>query len=207
MIFSKKQKGETLIEVITALTALVLAGMASVTVIISVMHSNAISKEYLIAQNLAREGIEGVISIRNTNWLKYPSDKKNCWLALDPGDCGTKVVDNGTYILEMGTGSSGFKLTNKGTNALDLTATGGEDNATNAGFIMKVEADTGLYKQGENVTETTEPHKPNFYRMIKFEQVDVEDLNKFKVTVTMQWFTKSQVNTYELTSIITNYAK
>ena len=67
----KTKKGETLIEVITALTSLVIAGLAAVTVILAVMNTTAISKDYLIAQNLAREGLEGVINIRDTNWLIF----------------------------------------------------------------------------------------------------------------------------------------
>jgi len=87
------KKGETLIEVIAALTSLVLAGIAAMTLIISVMTSTAISKEYLIAQNLAREGIEGVTNIRDTNWLLYPSEKATKWLTVDTG---------GFYKLEKG---------------------------------------------------------------------------------------------------------
>jgi len=53
-----------------------------------------------------------------------------------------------------------------------------------------------------NGAETT----PAFYRMITFEEVDGSS-DKYKVTVTIQWLNRSQVSKYELTSIITNYAK
>lgn len=95
------KKGETLIEVIAALTSLVLAGIAAMTLVISVMTSTAISKEYLIAQNLAREGIEGVTNIRDTNWLLFPSQKDTKWLEV-----GTTKF----YKLENGDKKE-FKLT------------------------------------------------------------------------------------------------
>jgi len=103
MKYQVNKKGETLIEVIAALTSLVLAGVAVMTLIISVMSSTAISKEYLIAQNLAREGIEGVINIRDTNWLLYPSEKDAKWLEIN---------ENGFYILENS--SDKFSLEEKG---------------------------------------------------------------------------------------------
>jgi len=202
MILNKKQKGETLIEVITALTALVLAGVASVTVIISVMHSNAISKEYLIAQNLAREGIEGVISIRNTNWLKHPSDKKTKWLCIDPqdGECQS-VSEVEHYILNRTKLSQGFYLEDKSPAVLDLS--NGPDND-----FKLILSSFGLVSSAKIYTHNTtgEDTNPEFHRMITFEKVDDSD-EKYKVTVSVQWLNKSKPSKYELTSIITNYAK
>ena len=35
------------------------------------------------AINLAREGIEWVVNIRDTNWLRFSSDVKNCWRVIN----------------------------------------------------------------------------------------------------------------------------
>lgn len=35
------------------------------------------------AINIAREGIESVINIRDTNWLRFSSDRTNCWIVKD----------------------------------------------------------------------------------------------------------------------------
>jgi hypothetical protein len=35
------------------------------------------------AINIAREGIEGMTNIRDTNWLRFSSDKVNCWKVKD----------------------------------------------------------------------------------------------------------------------------
>ncbi len=197
-----KQKGETLIEVITALTALVMAGVAAVTVIISVMQANAISKDYLIAQNLAREGIEGVITIRNTNWLKYPSTKATDWRCIaDNGTaCTQRFEKDKHYILNRENAASGWKffLEEKLSAQLELS-----DGTKDPEFELKLTplGQTNIY------THTGTQSSPQFYRMITFEEVTAGNTDKYKVTAKIQWESKSQVNTYVLTSIITNYAK
>lgn len=35
------------------------------------------------AINIAREGMEAVMNIRDTNWLRFSSDRKHCWLSKD----------------------------------------------------------------------------------------------------------------------------
>jgi len=192
MIYKLNKKGETLIEVITALTSLVLAGVAAVTVIISMMQSNAISKEYLIAQNLAREGIEGVITIRNTNWLRFPSTKSTDWLCLNadsnPVSCTETVAITNHYRLNYK--NNEFILENEASTPIAPE--------TGNAFQLNLTS-TSLYthESGEN---------SGFYRMITFEQID-GSTDKYKVTATVQWMNRSKVNEYKLSSIITNYAK
>ncbi|HPU94791.1 MAG TPA: hypothetical protein PK398_01290 [Candidatus Gracilibacteria bacterium] len=192
MIYKLNKKGETLIEVITALTSLVLAGVAAVTVIISMMQSNAISKEYLIAQNLAREGIEGVITIRNTNWLRFPSTKSTDWLCVsansNPVSCTETVARTNHYRLNYK--NNEFILENEASTPIAPE--------TGNAFQLNLTS-TSLYthESGEN---------SGFYRMITFEQIDGSP-DKYKVTATVQWMNRSKVNEYKLSSIITNYAK
>lgn len=195
MIYKLNKKGETLIEVITALTSLVLAGVAAVTVIISMMQSNAISKEYLIAQNLAREGIEGVITIRNTNWLRFPSTKSTDWLCvsanLNPLNCTARVNISNNYRLNYK--NNEFILEEKASKTI----------APETGNIFQL----NLYVQGSTLLYTHESGESSgFYRMITFETIDTST-DKYKVTATVQWMNRSKVNEYKLSSIITNYAK
>lgn len=60
------------------------------------------------AVNLAREWIEAVTNIRNTNWLRFSSDRKNCWdsknysnACFNPstGASTNKINANEEYIL------------------------------------------------------------------------------------------------------------
>jgi hypothetical protein len=148
------KKGETLIEVIAALTSLVLAGIAVMTLIISVMNSTAISKEYLIAQNLAREGMEGVTNIRDTNWLLYPSKKTDCWMIIDSSAClGTQPVINEDYRLAK-TASGNFKLEKSVL----------WDDTLKSNDYFKIQS------------------QPAFYRKIEFTQID-SDTAQVTVTV------------------------
>jgi len=175
------KKGETLIEVIAALTSLVLAGIAAMTLVISVMTSTAISKEYLIAQNLAREGIEGVTNIRDTNWLLSPSEKATKWLEVDPADF---------YILEKT--DDKFSLKNKGVSSV-----------SDGNYQLWVNS-KGIYSHDQADKVTPQP-VPTFYRRITFS--NMADPDTIKVTVKIYWENKSNPTTYELSSILANYEK
>lgn len=175
------KKGETLIEVIAALTSLVLAGIAAMTLIISVMSSTAISKEYLIAQNLAREGIEGVTNIRDTNWLLYPSEKGTKWLKVDP---------TGFYILKKT--DNKFSLENK------------EVRKINEADIYRLWLDgKNIYTHEPKIKADPQPF-PTFYRQITFKKITDDTI---QVTVKVYWESKSKPTTYELSSILANYEK
>lgn len=62
------------------------------------------------AINIAREGIEGMTNIRDTNWLRFSSDKINCWKVKDyssscignplaPYPANPWYISTGSYIL------------------------------------------------------------------------------------------------------------
>ncbi len=62
------------------------------------------TEDTIKAINLAREWIEWVISWRNTNWLRFSSDKTNCWRVLDYNSTCiwgtlTVVASTWSYIL------------------------------------------------------------------------------------------------------------
>jgi type II secretory pathway pseudopilin PulG len=69
------------------------------------------TEDTIKAINLAREGIEGVINLRNTNWLRFSSDKTNCWKVKDyTSSCigstaGTDDLLSGSYLLYTNNGA------------------------------------------------------------------------------------------------------
>ncbi len=63
------QSGQTMIEVIIALFMLTMALVAGLGLAIYSNSRNVNNRNQLIATNLAREGIEGVRILRDTNWL------------------------------------------------------------------------------------------------------------------------------------------
>ena len=72
-------KGETILETMIAMTILSLGITMTTTIIASSLRNINASKNRVIAVNIAREGIEAMRNIRDTNWLKYSSKKRDCW--------------------------------------------------------------------------------------------------------------------------------
>lgn len=67
------------------------------------------------AINIAREGIEGMTNIRDTNWLRFSSDKTNCWKvkdyssscigsALPPYPANPWYISTGSYTIDTNNG-------------------------------------------------------------------------------------------------------
>jgi type II secretory pathway pseudopilin PulG len=71
------------------------------------------TEDTIKAINLAREGIEWVTDWRNTNWLRFSSDRENCWKAKDYdstciGDTSELISNkilSGSYTLNVRNGA------------------------------------------------------------------------------------------------------
>jgi len=63
------------------------------------------TEDRIKAINLAREWIEWMTNIRNTNWLRFSSDRRNCWstLSYDSGciwnPIGWDRIGGGSHVL------------------------------------------------------------------------------------------------------------
>ena len=73
------RKGESIIEAVIALTILAIGISMVSTIIGSSLRSINASKNRIIAISIAREGIEAMRNIRDTNWLKFNSTRRECW--------------------------------------------------------------------------------------------------------------------------------
>ena len=60
-----------MVEVLIALTVLIIGAMGSLRLLGVAGVNNQLTKERVLATNLAREGIEAVRNIRDTNWLRF----------------------------------------------------------------------------------------------------------------------------------------
>ncbi len=97
--YSIKKTGETLIEVLIAIVILVIF-LSSILVILNrAIMINSNIENRITALSLAREGIEGVRHIRDTNWLRFSGNKRENWLCIDT-DCNEKIND-GFYRLDF----------------------------------------------------------------------------------------------------------
>lgn len=80
---SPKQRAETIIEILTAITVITLVITSTYSVLLRASKTNTAIKNRVIALNIAREGLEGVRNIRDTNWLRYSGDRRGKWLCRD----------------------------------------------------------------------------------------------------------------------------
>jgi type II secretory pathway pseudopilin PulG len=81
----KNQKGQSLLELLVAILILVMVVTATITLIVTSINAGRASRDKLLATNLAREGIEIVRNIRDSNWVDPASPAPN-W---DEGLTGT----------------------------------------------------------------------------------------------------------------------
>lgn len=96
-------RGETLAETIIALSILAIGITVASTVILNSVRNLAVAKQRVIAINIAREGIEAMRSIRDTNWLLYSDRRRQCW-NHDPGagacnPAAPTPIEPGFYVI------------------------------------------------------------------------------------------------------------
>ncbi len=84
--YKLKNSGETITEVMVSTVILVTILVASFTILKNAVETNMDVRNRIIALNIAREGVEGVRNIRDTNWLKYSGDRREKWLCYDTLD-------------------------------------------------------------------------------------------------------------------------
>ncbi len=89
----KKHPGETITEVLVSVVILVAILASSFAVLKNAIATNVDVRNRIIALNIAREGIEGVRNIRDTNWLKYSGDRRGKWLCHDTPDSLNTCAD------------------------------------------------------------------------------------------------------------------
>lgn len=113
----KNTSAETLAEVLIALIVLSVGAVGAMTLVSMSIRANSEAEERLIAYNLAREGVEAIRSIRDTNWLRFPGDRANCWDVLpdinDPTTCASydKLSDRSPYIVSPNIGDANMLFT------------------------------------------------------------------------------------------------
>lgn len=104
-----KKKGSTMIELIVMMAMMALGISSMLWVIGSGVDFAKNTEDNIKAINLAREGIEWMRNLRDTNWLRFSSDKENCWKSLNyDGSC----IGNNAFLNTVSSGSYIVYLTN-----------------------------------------------------------------------------------------------
>ena len=124
MNFFRNNKGETIAETIIAVSVLAIGITITSTLMSSSIQNMNNSKNRVIAINIAREGLEAVRNIRDTNWLRFSGKRRICWNHLPQNlnsECADVCVDTavdldsttdtpitpGTYIVYKAEGVGG----------------------------------------------------------------------------------------------------
>jgi len=79
-----KKKGFTLVEVMVVVLIVSITFVGIIWGIISTTNYLTETRQKVMALNLAKEGVEIVYNIRNTNWRRRYEQKDACWLNADP---------------------------------------------------------------------------------------------------------------------------
>ncbi len=99
----KSQRGNSIIEVMVVIIILTIGITGAYNIISSGQKLSSTAENRIKAINIAREGLEAVENIRDTNWIKFSSDYNNCWKVKDYdttciGNSGKEYL-TGSYIL------------------------------------------------------------------------------------------------------------
>ncbi|MFA6435528.1 MAG: hypothetical protein WCW30_00100 [Candidatus Gracilibacteria bacterium] len=207
----RSQTAETLAEVIIALVVLAVGATGASTLIYVSISANAEGEQRIEAYNLAREGVEAVRNIRDTNWLRFPGNRTDCWdVTLETTD-PTTCADISTIKIGNEEGISyviypQLNETDEGGNpATDLFSWKlfaiFDPDRTNAEIYEYPFGDDILYVNdplhtlGESLTRTP------YERIIRIEKKD----DTMIVTSTVSWQFKNRMKTVTFMDELTNY--
>lgn len=204
----KEPRGESLIEVITAIFVLVVGSSVATSIIVTSTQSNSFNRDNLIALNLAIEGVEAIRTIRDNNWLRFSFDKENCWNILpkvsscDPGD--PKKIEAGNYTAGLDA-SYAWNLNNKKDSKLDLDPSRLESSKD---FQLKLQA-RGTSPDKQNIYNDVAGDKgytkdSPFYRMITI-GYDGKANDKMNVASTVQWLFQGRKHEITINDKLLNY--
>ena len=207
-----KKLGMVLTECLTAIALITVCIVILSGVITSSASSTAMSKDYVIAQNLANEATNAVEIVRNSNWL-ICSDKKNThWLVTDPITilkCPSNIIKADTssfYIPVFNTTTGAWSLQVATPTDLDLSNT--PIASSNSKYRLRLkDIGDGVTMYIQNSTGGTDT---KFYRRIKFTNIDPPlplDATTAEFEVKVEWLDGAKVRKFISAGTINNYSE
>lgn len=204
-------RGESLLEVVIAITILTTVLSSAFGVLIQASATNGNSVNRVIALNLAREGIESVRNIRDTNWLKYSGDRRSKWLCLDTvstlNACEGNTISSiteGTYRVEFSESAGRYFLKKI---AEDLT----EKEVLPKEFFRLYQTSAGRISHESTFNEAL-----SFYRQIRlvpesdYLNVGCHDVGcpkdvRLNVLVRVQWLDGKNIRSLDLETYLYDF--
>lgn len=173
------------------------------------------------AIQIARDGLEAMTNIRNTNWLLYGADYENCWNVFDydPNCIGnTTIPSDGSNVDIQHTVSQWIRLRRNANNQFQavVMSHGLNDNFSNStyrdNFTVKKDS-RGFYTQNPAAVNTL---SPTYTREMRIDYLNAANASqwpeasnnpKMKVTAIIQWTdpAKNDTQRLEMSTILTNW--
>ena len=208
------KRGLVLAEAMIGVVTLITASIVVSSVIKNALETTALSRDYLIANNLANEVIQEVKAFRNSNWMVRPDDS-DCWLVLTLGvSTVCDVAANPSIALSQGEeyavvgegGSASFVPLSAGANGLAVQAANGADQIVFDQLNLYQNEDSGelfALDDPSNIPADAAPSK--YFRNLEVLEYDpiVNETATMKTTV--QWTDRKKVRSLERTFVIYNY--
>ena len=192
--------GLILTEALLAVTLLTIGGIALGVTINNAIQVTAISRNFMIGQNLVTEAIEAVKNVRDTNWLMHPQNPE-LWLCLVPAqNCQTTVRSTTPTLLAENTDSRWNLKYALSTDDLSLENYSQQQKEYRL-WLAKVDTHAGSYWRYVPSTSADITSESPYYRRIKFLSVNAESAT-FEVKV--QWYEGVKVRTISKTYVISN---
>ena len=229
------KSGETIMETVIALSILAIGLTMPSALIATSLRNINISKNRVIAVNIAREGIEAVRNIRDTNWLKYSGRKRICWNHL-PQDLISETCDGNNPI-----GADEYVVYKNIDHRWRLAEAGIVDDFDNRKlYTVDIDTEVDTDKDGDKTNDGDMYNhlpeenggdamgrdnviKTSFSRVVKIEYLkndgDVVDkiawgaldmagksaLNRMRITSTVTWVRGATEQSVELKTHLTDY--
>ncbi len=178
---TNSRRAGTLIEVLIASTILVVAIVAIAGTMLMAQKASRLSRDRLIATNLAVEGIEIVRNIRDTNWVRFSGDRGNCWMTV----VGAPNCSNSYESIAADPGKNFYTVFVVSSLMWQLGAMSGNLNTSPATFQLKEEtlaANKTILASGGAGTPT------RFFRQIDINPDPILPGEKIEVISTVQWY-------------------
>ena len=208
----KTNKGYLLSEVLLSIFIMIMTASTTVALVVYGFRAINYNKNSLVAGMLVKECSESLIGLRDTNWLRFSYDKKNCWNKNDDVCVSGKILSAGNYVLEVSfSGASVFTEIND--NALDLSD--GVSDSDNPYLLNYFDITPGVNtdKVGSDSDDrdafTTGPGTASkFYRMMQV--INTDGLPAIPATFidascTVAWMEGNDPKKIEIPVSLTNY--
>ena len=247
----RNTRGETLTETIIALSIMALGVTIASTVILNSLRNMRNARNRIIAVNIAREGVEAMRNIRDTNWLLYSDRRRACWNhdpSVTPCD-GTEPIEPGTYVVYKHTSQSWRLVLADNTPGVNSDGVGGTEDDLDLAPLSFVDIDINDDSDGDGTDDNdldnynhmdadsplgTTVRQTAFRRYITIEYLEnapddftapsdlsppddsinttaewlaatESELNRMRVTSTVQWSRGSTTHRAQLKTILTDH--